>query len=94
MLLETQMDAGPAKVRRRYTAAVTPGSGTITVSVTQLATFQTFVRTDCLGGALPFDWVRASTQAACVMRFKKGSISYGHVEADNATITFKYEILP
>lgn len=94
VLLETPMDAGPPKVRRRFTAAPTPLTGSMTVDVTQLGTFQTFIRTTLLGGAVPFDWVRPSTGAACVMQFKKKGVQYSHVEADNALIRMQLHILP
>lgn len=94
MLLETPMDAGPPKVRRRFTAAPTPLTGSMTVDVAQLAIFQTFIRDTLLGGAVPFDWVRPSTSDACVMQFKKKGVQYSHIEADNALIRMQLNILP
>lgn len=55
-MLRSNMDAGPAKMRRRFTAAVRPVQGIIVVDETQLATFKTFYGTTLKDGSLPFDW--------------------------------------
>lgn len=94
VLLETQMDAGPYKTRRRFTAQVTPLTGSITVDLTQLATFKTFLRVTLLGGAIPFDWVQPTTRDPCTMQFKKKGVQYSHVEADYALIRMQLNILP
>jgi hypothetical protein len=54
--LRTEMDAGPPKMRRRYTAAPRPIQGTQNLTTTQVADLKTFHNTTVAGGSLPFDW--------------------------------------
>lgn len=68
--IKSDMDSGPAKVRRRFTAGVTPISGTIMVTAAQLATFITFFNSTLLGGSLRFSWTEPPAHSvACEMRF-------------------------
>lgn len=53
-VIRTDMDAGPAKVRRRTTANVRPLSVQYTLTTAQLDIFIAFWTDDCQGGALPF----------------------------------------
>ena len=55
--LRTEMDVGPAKMRRRHTAAVRNITATTLLTGTQRATFDTFYKTTLSEGALAFDWV-------------------------------------
>jgi len=66
--VRTEMDAGPAFQRPRFTAVVEPISGSITVDAAQYATLKQFW-TDTGQGAVPFDWVHPVTQAAALVRF-------------------------
>lgn len=52
--IRTQMDVGPALVRKRSSAAVIPIAGAMVMTATQLATFKTFVNTTIDGGAETF----------------------------------------
>jgi hypothetical protein len=56
-VLRTQMDAGPAKARRRFTAAPRPISGEIVVTPAQLVFFRAWYYNVLMGGALRFGWV-------------------------------------
>lgn len=56
VIKRTPMDAGPAKVRRRFSANVRPVKGTMVLSGTQKASLDTFFETTIAGGALAFDW--------------------------------------
>jgi hypothetical protein len=67
--LRTPMDAGPPKVRRRFTATVTKMRGTIQTDDAGLAAFRTFLNTTTLGGSLPFDWEHPITGDAIVCQF-------------------------
>lgn len=55
-IARTQMDEGPAKVRRRFTANVRPVKGKIIVSGIQLNALKTFYLSDCAAGAIKFCW--------------------------------------
>ena len=69
MVVRTEMDAGPAKLRRRFTAAVRPLKGRIEITRAQAATLETFYVTTLAGGALPFDWTSPRTLETVSMRF-------------------------
>jgi hypothetical protein len=56
IVVRTQMDAGPAKVRRRFTADVRPVKGKLTLSGIELNALRTFYLSDCAGGAIAFSW--------------------------------------
>ncbi len=69
-LLRTPMDAGPAKVRRRFTSGVRQIQGDILVTSSQLSTFKTFYNTMLLYGTLRFNWTDPDDQTTSVeMRF-------------------------
>jgi hypothetical protein len=68
--IRTQMDAGPPKLRRRYTAAYRPIQGRIECNASQLAALDTFFVTTCANGALPFDWINSRTGAAATFQWR------------------------
>jgi hypothetical protein len=67
--LRTQMDAGPAKMRRRYTATVRTFSVPIELNGTQRQAFDTFWITDTQEGSLSFSWTDPVTDSAVTFRF-------------------------
>lgn len=75
--IETPVDAGPAKVRRRFTADVRRFTVALKMSAAQCDTFEAFWRDDLLQGALPFDWVHPRTRAATTYLFRKPHWSLG-----------------
>jgi hypothetical protein len=50
----TDMDAGPPKVRKRFTATVDKLQMSFLLDATQVATLRAFFATDCAYGAVPF----------------------------------------
>jgi len=87
------MDAGPAKVRRRFTAGVTPVAGTMIMTAAQLATFETFFNTTLLGGTLRFSWTKPPAHTvACEMRFTE-VYTQTKVE-DDYEVSLSLEVLP
>lgn len=91
--IKSDMDAGPAKVRRRFTAGVTPVSGFILVTSTQLATFITFYNSTLLGGSLRFTWTEPPAYTVqCEMRFTAVP-TWTKVE-DVYKISMSLEIMP
>jgi len=56
MMLRSGMDAGPDKVRRRFTAAPRDLQGEIIVTQDQFAFFKTWYNNVLLGGTLRFGW--------------------------------------
>lgn len=53
--IRSSMDAGPMKMRRRFSAASRYVTGSVIMDNTQRATFDTFFETTIAEGALPFD---------------------------------------
>ncbi len=62
LTVRTQMDAGPAKVRRRFTAGVRMVEGMIVCDEDQLDALDDFYVNDCAGGALSFSWTMQRRQ--------------------------------
>lgn len=69
VLLRSELDTGPAKVRRRYTAGVQPVTGNTVLSESQLGTLRTFYDTTLLGGSLRFSWKDPVSLVAKEFRF-------------------------
>lgn len=67
--LRTQMDIGPAKARRRFTAQVSPIRGSIVLTQDQAAALRAFYVDTVAGGASRFNWTHPRTGAPCEMRF-------------------------
>lgn len=62
--IESEMDIGPAKIRRRFTKAPKRFQCQMMMTGAQVTTFETFWETTLLGGVLPFDWVHPRTRVA------------------------------
>ena len=68
-LVRTKMDAGPAKVRRRYTASVIPIEYPIQLTTAQVTTLRTFYYTTLNGGVDTFTHDLPRTGVAATLRF-------------------------
>ena len=66
--IRSEMDAGPAKSRRRFTAQVTPIKSKMNLSVAQKGYLETFYNTTTAGGSLSFTFPH---DGADVLRFIK-----------------------
>lgn len=93
LLLRTEMDAGPAKVRRRATAGVRPMRGLISCTKAQVATLDTFYVTTCVGGSLAFDWTHPRTGAAVSFRFRNPPM-YVPDYAESWRVSLDLEAMP
>lgn len=93
VLLRTAPDAGPAKVRRRFTAGIEPVKGKIMVTSTQLGYFRTFFDTTLFNGSLRFNWKDPITAAAKELRFTKQP-SWTPLGGTMYLINMDLEILP
>ena len=67
-VIRTEMDAGPKKTRRRFTAATRSIPVSMNLDLTQLDTFETFFDSDLQGGSLVFDMPHPRTGATVVMQ--------------------------
>ena len=61
-IIRTEMDVGPAKIRRRGTAAVRPFTFNLFLSPTQLSALDTFYVTTLKSGSLSFTFKSPRTQ--------------------------------
>lgn len=70
--IRSQMDAGPAKMRRRFTAAGEDVTLVLMLTAEQKADLDTFIRVT-LKDVLPFDWYefRAAEQTVATYRFRQ-----------------------
>lgn len=92
-ILRTQMDAGPAKVRRRFTAGVRPFRMKMLLTKTQVADLETFFVTTLKYGSESFDWHNPRTQASEEFRFV-GPPAYNMLGPDTWMASFTVEQLP
>lgn len=69
LALRSRMDAGPPKLRRRFSAGETRIAGRLMLRLEQTETLLAFWRDTLAGGSLPFAWTHPRTGAACTMRF-------------------------
>jgi hypothetical protein len=67
--LRTQMDFGPAKMRRRFTANAYPVKATMELATTDTLTLDTFHDTTLAGGVLPFTLTHPRTGVTVNFRF-------------------------
>lgn len=68
-VLRTKMDTGPAKLRRRSTAAIRSISFTLFLSKALVATFDTFYVTTIQSGSIKFDMYHPRTYVQGEYRF-------------------------
>ena len=87
-MIETEMDAGPPKARRRYTAGIRMVRGTIRVTKAQRATLDTFWVTTLEGGTLAFEWIHPITLATANFRFVRRGLKYRQIYADGVDVLY------
>lgn len=78
-VIETSMEAGAPKVRRRFTAGETPFACTLKLSQAQHATLEAFYYTT-LQQVLPFDWLDFRTGTVCTYRFTKDGYRSNYIQ--------------
>lgn len=69
LTIRTQMDAGPAKVRRRMTDSVRPLKCAVVCTAAQVTIFDDFFTTTLSGGASAFNMTHPRTGSTVEMRF-------------------------
>lgn len=68
-VVRTEMDAGPAKVRRRSTSGVKPATHPLLLDATQKDTLISFYETTLVSGTLPFDHTDFLNSGTVAYRF-------------------------
>lgn len=92
--IESQMDTGPAKIRRRFTRSLRKFTISMQMTAAQVTAFESFWQTDCLGGSISFDWVHPRTRAAAVMRFRNPAPTIQTIGAGaSSVVQFTLEII-
>ena len=96
LLLETQMEAGPPKSRRRFTAGVRKLSLPYRFEPGQLEIFDAFLMDDLENGALPFDfpWPPAPRATATVSVKLLKKPTYKSIGAGVFDLTLEVGIQP
>ena len=93
LTVRTEMDAGAAKVRRRFTAGVRNLNMTFELDNAQVATFDTFYTDTIKSGALPFDFPDPRTGNTVKVRMVNQP-NYQSLGGLHFTVNLKMEILP
>lgn len=93
VMIASQMDAGPEKRRKRFTAGVRPFHFRILLKRADVATFDTFYVTTLAGGTLTFDWTHPRTGAVATFAFQ-GQPKYTPRGYDAWYVDFDAEIRP
>ena len=91
--LRSPTDAGPVKVRRMFSAAVSKVQGQVTITPEQYTTLIDFFNNDCHGGSIPFEWIHPITQATVNFRFKQPP-AIASKTGKYFTVKLDLEILP
>jgi len=92
-VIRTATDQGPAKLRRRTTAAVRGLQLAYILSAAQTAMLDVFYLTDLKAGSLPFLQIHPRTGESVVMRFKSPP-EYASLNGGYFRVTLALEILP
>lgn len=91
--LRSNMDVGPAKVRRRSTAAPRKVKGGVILTREQLVTFREFYDDILLSGTLRFSWHDPTKpESAVEMRFTE--VPSWTAESGQFNLSLSLEILP
>ena len=93
MVVRTKMDAGPAKLRRRFTAGVRTLELPLVLSDAQVQALDTFFVTDTAGGSLRFDYAHPRTGAVIKCRFVAPP-KYDLIAPSRWRATLQLEVLP
>lgn len=91
--LESQMDSGPAKIRRRFTQPLRKITAQMLLTASQRDTFEYFWGTTLQGGSLTFTWVHPITQSSATMRFRNPAPSYSAMGGNSYQVNFVLEVL-
>jgi len=92
--IRTPMDMGPAKVRRRFTAQVRMIMLQMTMTESQVSTFDQFWREETAGGSLPFEFPDPRGIGMIEVRFGETPPEYGSFRGEHAVVNIELEVLP
>lgn len=92
-VLETDMDVGPPKSRRRVTKGIDTVTGSIYLTIDQYLIFVDFFNTTLNGGTNPFTFPHPITQEDTDFRFK-GTPRFRSIGGGNFVAQFVWMVLP
>jgi hypothetical protein len=92
IVIKSSVDAGPAKIRRRFTSGPRPINCGMILSAAEIEILDDFYINDIASGSLAFNWVHPRTQAAASFRFTKPP-SYSPFGAQYQ-VAMELEIMP
>jgi hypothetical protein len=86
--VETEMESGPTKVRRRFTQVFRKFTVSMIMDEAQAAIFETFYFTTCASGTIAFDWVHPRTRAPMSLRFTGSPPSFSPFGGNYVRVSF------
>lgn len=92
-LIKSDIDVGPAKLRRRFTTDALFINGQMRMSQSQLDDLETFYLTTLLGGTLTFDLVNPINSVSRELRFINPYIA-SHIGGVYYDVSFQLEVMP
>jgi hypothetical protein len=93
IVLRSQVDAGPPKVRRRFTSGIAKIVCRYTLPPDLLQVLDDFYFSACAGGAVAFEWTHPRRLEPVMVRFLEPPVYKAfHKDAWSATVTI--EVLP
>ena len=92
-VIRTDMEQGPAKLRRRTTAAVRMLSVSYLMNKDQVTVLEAFYLTTLYGGTFSFDFTHPRTGGMVSCRFVKPP-EYGSGNGNFFKVTIELEVLP
>jgi hypothetical protein len=93
-LIETPMEQGPYKARRRGTARFQEFTIVIRMDAAQLATFEGWYYDTLFDGLTPFNWRHPRTFVDCVMQFRKPPPTIRPISGEVFDVQMKLELRP
>lgn len=91
-VVRTEMDAGVAKTRKRYTAGISVHEVLFRLTTAQVATLESFHEGDTEFGALSFDMPHPRTGSTVTTRFVQPPVY--DAEGVNFVVSLVLEVLP
>jgi hypothetical protein len=92
--IETQVDGGLAKVRRRFTTSSRLFQLSMQMTNAQAADFETFYTDTLAGGSLTFEWVHPRYQTPATFRFRKPAPQHQSIGSEYVRTTMNLELVP
>lgn len=98
VVLRSEMDVGPAKLRRRFTGDKRKFSIVLDLRASEVATFDAFFKDTTFGGSLSFSWVLPRTGFPADFRFTSTPVYRPQGPRGDGSewwrVTFSVEMLP